>query len=98
MAEFQAGPYICNSAIGISSASGDYNCSVTDLDQVMVMTHHMSMVFQKKHAKICNSLAFTSGATGHPDTDGEGVVFSWTEDCSNGSCAVEISMKFPVKA
>jgi len=90
MPEMWMGPMDCESAIGISNTEGEYFCAVQPLDVVVLMTHHMSMDFNQKYAKICNSLAFNPVSVGHPDE----VSFGWTEDCFDGSCAMDMNMEF----
>ena len=90
MPEMWMGPMSCESAVGISHEAGEYNCTVQPLDIVVAMTHHMSMNFNPKYAKICNSLAFDAVSVGHPDE----VSFGWTDDCSDGSCALEMNLEF----
>lgn len=87
--EFEAPPMVCHSGQN-TFQSGEYGCDLTGLETVAMMTHHMVMVSNRKSTQICNSLAFDPSEPGTPDS----VAMSWTDDCSDGSCGLEVSMDF----
>jgi len=90
MPEMWMGSMSCESGANISNTEGEYYCDVQPLDVVVLVTHHMSMNFNQKYAKICNSLSFDNVSVGHPDE----VSFGWTEDCYDGTCGMDMNMAF----
>ncbi len=84
----------CATETGISNASGNYNCMVAGRPDVSMNTQGLTALFKKSHRTICNSFAtglLDPPAVLSPDA---GFSYGWTDDCTDGSCAVEVRVTF----
>lgn len=90
--ECEAVTGLCQSGADISSASGDYYCDMEPNGSVWIVTRHMTIMYNKKYHEICHSMH--EGAALIPNGGGEGFNYGWTDDCYDGSCAVEVRMSF----
>ncbi len=84
----------CNSGQDISNASGDYHCDVTPDNDIIMNTQGLTVIFNKKNQRICNSFAFLGlGEPAELSMDDGSFNYGWTDDCSNG-CSIEVRMTF----
>ena len=94
------GGYVsCGTGADLTVASGDYFCDGPDgssLPEFHITTASFTGHFNKKYREICSYLGNTPQPGDHnfakltPDE----VSYGWRDDCTNGSCRIEISMKF----
>ena len=75
----------CESAAsGNTTASGTYNCA--DVGDIHVKAAEVTMLFNNKYRTICTT--YNQGTTLTVDS----LTFGWTDDCTDGSCGVEIQV------
>jgi len=91
----------CGTGRDLTVASGDYFCggpdgSGTPLPVFHISTASFTGLFNNKYREICGYLGNTPQPDHHnfamlrPDE----VSYGWRDDCTDGSCRIEISMKF----
>jgi hypothetical protein len=85
----------CSTGVDLTVASGDYFCN-DPLPDFHISTASFTGLFNKKYREICGSLGNTPEAGDHNFATLTPYEFSygWRDDCTNGSCRIEISMKF----
>ena len=82
-------------AAELTVANGDYFCD-TPLPEFYISTASFTGHFNKKFTDICGSL----GNTTEPGDQNFAILtpyefsYGWRDDCTDGSCRIEISMKF----
>ena len=89
----------CGTGADLTVANGDYFCDGPDgssLPEFHISTASFTGLFNNKYREICGSFGNTTQLDGHnfailtPDE----VSYGWRDDCTDGSCRIEISMKF----
>lgn len=84
----------CGSGQNISNASGDYHCDVAPYNDIVMNTQGLTVIFNKKNQRICNSFAFPGlGEPAILTMDNGSFNYGWTDDCSDG-CSIEVRMTF----
>jgi hypothetical protein len=85
----------CSTGADLTVASGDYFCN-DPLPDFHISTASFTGHFNNKYREICGSLGNTPEAGDHNFAILTSYEFSygWRDDCTNGSCRIEISMKF----
>ena len=83
----------CNSGADLTVASGDYFC---DTPEFHISTASFTGHFNKKFRDICGYLGNTTQPGDHnfAKLTPYEVSYGWRDDCTDGSCRIEISMKF----
>ena len=89
----------CESGADLTVANGDYFCSGPGgslLPEFHISTASFTGLFSNRYREICGSFGNKIQLGGHnfamltPDE----VSYGWRDDCTDGSCRIEISMKF----
>ena len=93
------GSYLsCVTGTDLTVASGDYFCNGPDgsLPEFHIKTASFTGLFNKKYRKICGYLSDTPqpGTHNFAKLTPDEVSYGWRDDCTNGSCRIEISLKF----
>ena len=95
------GDLSCGTGADLTVANGDYFCGGpggigNPLPEFHISTASFTGLFNNKYREICSYLGNTPQPGDHnfailtPDE----VSYGWRDDCTDGSCRIEISMKF----
>jgi len=90
-----SGELSCNTGADLTVANGDYFCN-DPLAEFHITTASFTGLFSKRYREICGYFGNTSQLGDHnfamltPDE----FSYGWRDDCTNGSCRIEISIKF----
>jgi len=89
----------CNTGVDPTVANGEYHCVGPDdgpLPEFHISTASFTGLFNNKYREICGYL----GNTTQPDHHNFAMLapyefsYGWRDDCTDGSCRIEISMMF----
>jgi hypothetical protein len=89
-------PQLFNRSPSSGYAEGDYVADQPSIEEIRITTNSLSktVVSGKRHGDLCMVMDDTTDGNGpfygHPETFN----FGWTDNCTDGRCAIEISLSF----